>query len=333
MWQLSAGDGRDLMLATVQRFSRRSTLSAEMPKEEAMAQLSRPFQIVLVVFALLAAVWFVALRGPSGGSSTPAPSASASAPVTVVHASNPAAPSSVYHGAAPGVEGLTRAIAKAHAAVRTSQENAEQLAEKSAAASSSAGSAVTTQQAAASAAPVGAAAAAAPGRPTATTPKPAAVHVAAAPASSAAKSLKSKAAEAQSGPARTPARQALVERALKEGKVAVILFWNRKGADDLADQFELRLLEEVHHLIPSLTKRVPALRAQLKRSGLELEKKFAAFEASASQVTSFGSITRGIQVNGTPTILIVNARGQVTTLTGLTDAYSIEQSIDEARHR
>jgi protein-disulfide isomerase len=37
-------------------------------------------------------------------------------------------------------------------------------------------------------------------------------------------------------------------------------------------------------------------------------------------------------VYGTPTILVVNKKGSVRTITGLTDAYSIEQTIDEARH-
>jgi hypothetical protein len=34
----------------------------------------------------------------------------------------------------------------------------------------------------------------------------------------------------------------------------------------------------------------------------------------------------------TPTILIVNKSGQATELTGLQDAFSIEQAIDEARN-
>ena len=42
----------------------------------------------------------------------------------------------VYHGSAPGVEGLTKAIAKAHGAVSTSEGNARQLEEKSAQATS-----------------------------------------------------------------------------------------------------------------------------------------------------------------------------------------------------
>ena len=33
----------------------------------------------------------------------------------------------------------------------------------------------------------------------------------------------------------------------------------------------------------------------------------------------------------TPTILIVNRRGHTTTVSGLTDAFSIEQAIGEAR--
>jgi protein-disulfide isomerase len=77
---------------------------------------------------------------------------------------------------------------------------------------------------------------------------------------------------------------------------------------------------------------IPNIRRLYKREGFEVEKPIAVFEAQAKQVTSFGSITRGVQVNQTPTILIVNKRGQTTTLTGLVDAYSIEQAIDEARN-
>jgi hypothetical protein len=293
-----------------------------------VAHLSRPFQIALVAFGLLVAVWFFALRGNSSTSSpgsaatvpapTPAPSASA-------QAQQAAAPTSVYHGPAPGVGGLTRALAKAHGAVATSQQNAKQLEQKSAQASSSASPAPSASPTGGQAAP-----SSTPGT-AAVTPAPhgKAVKSTTTPATPAAGS--STRSEARSGPNRTPARQALVERALKEGKIAVVLFWNPKGADDVAVRNELRLLEAVHHLIRPFAG-VPAVRQRLTRSGLELDKKFAAFVASAKQVTSFGTITRGVQVYGTPTLLVINKRGQVTTLTGLTDAYSIEQAIDEARH-
>jgi hypothetical protein len=293
-----------------------------MPKQEAMAQVSRPFQVVLVVFALFVAVWFIALRGHSGGSGS-----SAAQPSSAVSPASAAKPNS---SSAPGVDGLTRAIDKAHGAAAASQQNAKQLAEKAAAASSAGGATPTggvpkptaTRAPARSSTPNAAI----------TSPKPRVLHPTGVPAKSATKAAQSKSAEARLGPGRTPARQKLVEGALKEGKVAVILFWSPKGADDGVDRIELRLLEEVHHQIPALAKRVPGLRTEIKRSGLELEKKFATFEAHADQVTSFGSITRNVQVYGTPTILIVNPHGSVITVTGLTDAYALEQAIDEARH-
>jgi hypothetical protein len=310
-----------------------------MPTLGEMAQISRPFQIVLVVFALFVAAWFLVLDGhsksTSTSTSTPSPTASSSVPAHKLRSLQPPESGKVYHGSAPGVEGLTRDVAKAHGAVAEAQSSGEHELHKAGAASPGAASSTTGKaaQPQASATPASRPAGSSASS-TASAAKPA-LHVGAKPSTSVAAPSQSKATtttEAQSGPDRIPARQALVEHALKENKIAVILFWNPKGTDDVADQLELRLLEAVHHLIPALAHRVPAVRAELKRSGLELEKKFAAFEASADQVTSFGSITRGVQVYGTPTLLVVNPRGQVTTITGLTDAFSIEQAIDEARN-
>ena len=91
-----------------------------------MAQISRPFQIAALALVLFVAVWFVALHGHSSTSGS-----GSSAPSTPPHsaaaqAQKAAAPTPVYHGAAPGVSGLTRAIDKAHGAVATSQQNAKQ---------------------------------------------------------------------------------------------------------------------------------------------------------------------------------------------------------------
>jgi hypothetical protein len=300
-----------------------------MPTLGGMAHLSRPFQVVLAVFVLFVgayAAWFLVLRGPAPSTPTPVASTPASAPR--IHTLKTPESGKVYHGAAPGLEGLTRDVAKAHGAVSAAQASGEHELSKAAAAAPGAASSAAKPSAPATHAST-----------QATSSSSAAASVAKPAQHSAAKSTtstpapsRSKAAEAQSGPGRVPARQALVERALKEDKIAVILFWNPKGADDVADRAELRLLEAVHHLIPALARRVPAVRAELKHSGLELEKKFAAFEARADQVTSFGTITRGVQVYGTPTLLVVNPHGQVTTITGLTDAFAIEQAIDEARH-
>ncbi|HXO20111.1 MAG TPA: hypothetical protein VOA87_09340 [Thermoanaerobaculia bacterium] len=293
-----------------------------------MAQISRPFQIALVAFGLLVAVWFFALHGHSSTSSsgstpaTPAAPAAPAAPSAAAQTGKAAAPSGVYHGSAPGVSGLTRAIEKAHGAVATSQQNAKQLQEKSAQASSASPGGAASPASPAAKAPAsthaGATATAAPKAP------------AAASTQATRAAGQSKAAEARTGPQGIPARQALVERALKEGRIAVILFWNSKGTDDVSVMKELRLLEAVHRLIRPVAG-TPAERRVLSGSGLEVDKKFATFVAPANQVTSFGSITRGVQVFGTPTLLVINKSGQVTKLTGLTDAYAIEQTIDEAR--
>ena len=302
-----------------------------------MSQLSRPYQIALGAIALLGAVWFLALRGHSSSSSEPSsstaaqPPAHASAPATQPGASTP-----VVHGTAPGVEGLTRAINKAHAAVAESERNAKQLAQKSEQASSSSSS---------SSSPAGTSAnagtAARPARPSTHTSTPTLAPkrtpalkksaTAGARHGAATRPQHPTHASSPSNPLGTPARQALMERALAQGKIAVLLFWDHKGIDDRAVRTQLLLLEAAHHLIAPRANQ-PAVKRLLSATGLELQKKIAVLEATASEVTDFGSFTRAVQIYQTPTILIVNRRGEVTTITGLTDAYSIEQAIDEARH-
>ncbi|HEX3518919.1 MAG TPA: hypothetical protein VHT29_07785 [Solirubrobacteraceae bacterium] len=287
-----------------------------------MAQLSRPYQIALGVLALLAVVWVIALRPHSTNSS----GAGSSPAATPTLPAKPAAPangsgsatsktSSIYHGSAPGVQGLTRAIAKAHGAVSTSEQNAKQLTERSAQASSTANPSSSSSSSPSSSAQSSAPAAKTPSAATGA-PK---------------QSSTSHGIKAQSGAGRTPARQALVERALEEGKPAVILFWSKSGADDVVVHDELLRLEAIHHMIKPIAN-VPVVREQLAREGFELTKPFASFEASSKQVSAFGTITQGVQIYSTPTILIVAKGGKTTVITGLTDAFAIEQAIDEARH-
>jgi len=252
-----------------------------------MTQLSRPYQIALLALGLLAAVWFVALRGHSTSSeSTPAassPPPTSTTPLGQAEAKSAAAPSPIYHGPAPGVGGLTRAIAKAHEAVATSQREVKQREEQSAAASS--------------ATSTGTGAAGAPAQPTPT----AKTSGGSAPATRAPSSA------AKTGSTSAPSMQAAVESELKQGKIVTILFWNPKGTDDVA------------------------VRRELQAANTALGTKVVVHEASAGQVGSFGTITRSVQVYQTPTIMIVNKHGQVTTLTGFIDAFSIEQAIKEAR--
>jgi hypothetical protein len=271
-----------------------------------MAQLSRPYQFGLLGIVLLAAVWLVLLQGHSNSSSTATGSSSPTVQtVTTTTRTAAAKPSSggskIYKGSAPGVEGLTKDIAKAEGAVKTSQQNAQALEEKSAAASnestaSSSSSSSSSSSTATHAAPT-------PAKAVTGTTSAGESTATSAPKANHAKTTKPASAKANSS---APANQKTVEAQLAAGKIALILFWDPRGADDNA----------VHRAVQ-----------ELNRSHL----KIAVNYAGAGQVATFGSITRGIQVYGTPTLLIVNKKGQTTTLTGLQDGFAIEQAISEAR--
>jgi hypothetical protein len=254
-----------------------------------VSQFSRPYQIALGVVAVLGLVWVMALRSHGPNPSEPAPSATVKAPAKTVAQANPGAPSQIYHGAAPGVEGLTRAIAKAHEAVTTSQQNAQQLEHKSSEASNEAQAQNST------------------------------VHVVAkGTSSSAAQAAKAAAlvrkAEAHRRVAARakvkstlPPAQVAVEGELAQGKIAMLLFWDRKSSVDREVRAEANAL--VHGSKGTVTMHV----------------------ARANQVSTFGSITEVVHVFQTPTILIVNRHGVVSTLTGLTDVFSLKQAVHEAR--
>jgi hypothetical protein len=270
----------------------------------AMANISRPFQIALAAVVLLAGVWLFALQGHSqsssqgGSGSSPAASQQPSAQSTTV-----------YHGSAPGVAGLTGDIAKAKGAVSTSQQNAHELEAKSAAASSTGGtSADATSHAASGPANVSASA---PSKTSASAPSVATTHAPSAASShaSAPATAKHSVATAHAVKPSTIAaasRQKQVEAALASGNVVVVLFWNKKGADDVADA------AAVHALKGSA------------RTTVML--------ATAGEVAAFGSVTRGVQVFGTPTMLVVGKSGKTNVLTGLTDVFALRQAVAEARH-
>lgn len=254
-----------------------------------MTHISRPFQIALAVLVLFIAVWFLALRGHSGGesSSSSAPTSASSSPSSQSSASQsapgggtPASKGGVYHGSAPGVEGLSRAIQKARGAVAQSQQNAKQQ-------GSAQGSSGTQKQNA----------------QTQTSQSQSAKQTQAQQKQSrqAQNSQQSKAAGG------VPAMQAVVEGELKHGKVVAVLFWNPKGAVDATVRRELRAAGRAQH------------------------GKLAVHVARSNQVGSFGSFTHAVQVYSTPTILLINAKAKTSSLTGLTDAFSIGQAIKEVK--
>ncbi len=255
-----------------------------------MAQLSRPYQIALGAVAVLGLVWMMALRGHAAKPTEAAPSAPvAQAPAKAVAQANPGAPTSVYHGAAPGVEGLTKAIAKAHGAVATSQQNAQQLQSKSHEASNEPQASSTGVHVVVKVNPSAAAQAA---RARAFALEAVARRHAAA------------VAKAKSG---LPPSQVVVERELAQGKTVMLVFWDPKASVDREVQAEAK-----------------AFAAGSKGT-------VTVHGARANQVDTFGSITEVVHVYQTPTILIVNRHGVVSTLTGLTDVFALKQAVREAR--
>jgi hypothetical protein len=271
-----------------------------------MTQISRPLQIALGAVVLLAAVWFIALRGHSSSSESSAPApAATSASASSAATSGPAASQSAsgetggssqatktYHGSAPGVGGLTRAIEKARGAATASEQNAKALQQKATQASGGS-SATQTQQVNSSAVSTGGKAA----------PQSVAkTHSASASA---------KAPAAKSTPTKTangvPVMQARVEGELKHGDVVALLFWNPHGTVDAT------------------------VRRELQAASHKLHGKLAIHVARANQVGSFGSFTRTVQVYSTPTILLVNTHAKTASLAGLTDVFSIEQAVREVK--
>ncbi|HXD55559.1 MAG TPA: hypothetical protein VN618_12445 [Solirubrobacteraceae bacterium] len=267
-----------------------------------MAQLSRPYQIGLAAVAVLAAAWLLLFQGHNSNSTTGG--TTAQVPATPAHTvtKSPApakkaqgtAGQATGRGSASSLGSLGHAVDKARGAVSTSQTNAKQLSENSARASSETTTTSTPKPAETTAAPTSiksTGAAAAPSAKTSAPAKPKTATPGAAHRSTSSTAL-----------------QRTVEGQLKQGKVAVILFWDPKGAEDRV----------VHGALLSLR----------SQKGL----KIAIDLASPSQVASFGTITRGVQVYGTPTLLFVNRAGRALTLTGLQDAYGIAQGVREVRH-
>lgn len=289
---------------------------------EGVAQLSRPYQLALAAIAVLGLVWAVALRGHApghGGSTgslprTPAPATNAKAQEKAA-----GAPTPIYHGAAPGVEGLTRAIAKAHEAVATSQLNAQQLQQHSreasqeasttAASSSRAGSARhsagTAAHGSASAAHNSTSAARRTNSSAAKHTRQVAVARSRETAARAHKGGRP-GAGAKHSASGLPAEQVAVEHEVAAGKTVLLLFWLPKSSVD----------REVHSEVA----------AMVAHSHGHL----ALHAGAPSQVGEFGSITEVVHVYQTPTILIVNKHGVVSTLTGLTDTFALRQIVHEA---
>jgi hypothetical protein len=273
---------------------------------EVMAQLSRPFQIALVLLAALVLAWFTVLRshastGGSGSSGASSASTSSTQPKAGSIGSNEGKPTAVYHGSVPGLHGLSEDIRRAHETVGASESEAQKAEGKAPSTQTTAGPASSTS----SAASVPAA------KSTTAASKPRAV--ATKPASTAHKttSAPDKTTSASRGATGSHALQhasnaEMVGGQLHSGKIVLLLFWNPHSSSDQA----------VH--------------SQVQAAGRALKGKVALDFAKASEVSSFGTVTRDVSILQTPTLLIINRKGLTTTIAGLTDAFSIEQAVREA---
>jgi|HubBroStandDraft_6_1064221.scaffolds.fasta_scaffold08372_3 hypothetical protein len=338
-----------------------------MPKLGEMAQLSRPFQIALIALGVLVLAWFAVLHRPGGSStSSSSPSVSSSAS-SAAHSSGSAAngsgaakSSSVYHGSAPGLEGLTRDVHRAHGAAAEVESNGREVQGKAVQGTGEAASGGTPAAASHSTAGAHTGTGAHPGvRAGSSAGTSASASAAAGSRAAAAGSHAQRHTHASSGAATTataaltlhhltealhlnfvvdlveaidpglglkakvahaedtlvarmksdlqPTPPATIAAELHQGKTVLLLFLNPHSYDDDATAIDTTEVAYKlrHHVVAHL--------------------------ALADQVNSFGSITRNIQVYQTPTLLIINPKLQVTTLTGLTDGFSIEQAVAEAR--
>jgi hypothetical protein len=265
-----------------------------------MTQVSRPMQLLLLVTVLVAGVWFVALRPKaSGGDAGTAP-----------------AP----HASAPGVRGLTTAIAKAHGAVATANGDAARAAGSSAdgatqtggasagiagaaGASSTAahrhhGARVAHRHHAASAAHRHHAASAAHRHHAASS---AHRHHAAVRARRAARSAHAH----RVARARARHRVHLVDAALRHHRAIAIAFVDPSAADSRAVAQELAHVSSFHGRALVLS-------------------------APISQLSSFDAVTHDVQVTVAPTVVIVAPNGKATTVVGFADRVELQQRLADA---
>jgi hypothetical protein len=265
-----------------------------------MAQLSRPYQVVIVLVAVLALAWFTVLHShlsPSSSGSSPAGSShSPSAAKAGATERNEGKPTKVYHGSAPGLKGLSKDINRAHEAVATANAQAQK-------AESGAASATTPNVKASVAQPTSSAHAASPAAATKAHSHRSASHAASRGHARASHSARPSPVRHHAAPVSPAAK---VAGQLHDGRIVLLLFWKRSS---FADQ---------------------AVHSQVSAASHALGRKVAADYAKPREVGAFGTVTRNVSVVQTPTLLVIDHKGLVTTITGLTDAFAIEQAVREA---
>jgi hypothetical protein len=143
---------------------------------------------------------------------------------------------------------------------------------------------------------------AATGGSSTTTPAPAA-----APTQKAKAGTPAAAAESDEA-AKTTAKadpQAAVLREMDSGKVVVLLFWDKTGADDRAARDAVKDLD--------------------RRDG-----KVAVHAVRVKDVGRYESVTQGVNVTQSPTTIVISPKGTARTIAGLSDPSEVDQLVREA---
>jgi hypothetical protein len=96
-----------------------------------------------------------------------------------------------------------------------------------------------------------------------------------------------------------------VAKAMAQKKVLVMLFWNPKGADDRA----------VRHAVKGIGRHHGAV---------------AVHVANVKDISRYALITRGVDVQQSPSVVVIDRHLQGDLLTGYVDRQTIEQSVSDA---
>ena len=260
-------------------------------------QVSRPMQIALVAVVLLAGMWFTVLR--------PKPAADTAAPTPAAVTPAPAKSEPV----APGVKGLTNAIAKAKGASATSDATNAKIQKATGSDPAASAPATTVKPAAAKATPTASKGAKHTTPAKAKAKTVAAVKTGTKAAAPVAATAKPAAAKGPATAAKTAVPVDPSARLLKfldKGKTLVILF-HGAGADDRG-----------------------ARKAVHRTAKADPEHVVSAY-IPIGDVGKYEAITSDVQILAAPSILVIGTNGKATLLTGYVDAAVVRQTVGDAR--
>jgi hypothetical protein len=106
-------------------------------------------------------------------------------------------------------------------------------------------------------------------------------------------------------PKSTADGQAAVIGEMEAGKVVVLLFWDKTGADDRAARDAVTDLDRRHG-------------------------KVAVHAVDVDEVGEYGSVTQGVNVVQSPATLIISPNGKARTIVGLTERTEVDQLVRDA---